>query len=151
MAWFRCMGDISGLEATIASLRVQISNLNGQISQKDQTISDLNSQLQSAKRWILLGTGTSYNIKTLYPDLYAKLTVNNFMVAMDGSISATGEENEHITSVGVSVPKPTISYNSSTGVLTISKGGELYWEDTANWGEHHTVPLNMPIKVYILC
>jgi len=105
----------------------------------------------NAKRWILLGTETAYNIKNLYPDLYAGLTTDNFMVAMDGSVSGGGEENEHMERFSFNIPKPTVNYDRSTGALTISRDGTYYWRDTANWGEDHNGSVSIPIKVYLLC
>lgn len=75
-----------------------------------------------------LGTAASYNIQTLYPSLYSKLTSANFIVEMTaGSTSysktsgrADGAENR--TRVRATINSITKSYNASTGVFTRSGG-----------------------------
>ena len=84
---------------------------------------------------VSLGTGSSFNIKNSYPDLYDKLTVNNFYYRESSanrskrSSYARGGSNIY---AGFSAP--SISYNTSTGVLSVGypQVNGLMTEQTAN-------------------
>lgn len=76
---------------------------------------------------INLGTGTSFNISTLVPNVdYTKLTADNFIVGCNNSSSTTRENkspgnvgNEYITANISSITK---NYDNSTGILSLSGG-----------------------------
>lgn len=75
-----------------------------------------------------LGTGTTFDIKSKFPNDYASLTINNFIVAYNsinvstyyhgGGSGVAGGYSESITKNGnLNITK---SYNNSTGILSIS-------------------------------
>ncbi len=74
-----------------------------------------------------LGTGTSFNIKTKFPNDYQKFTDDNFIVMPGDSPSTGGSVGEINTgdahpgaSFALRYTKPSVSYNASTGVVTVS-------------------------------
>lgn len=76
-----------------------------------------------------LGTGTSFDIKTKYPDIdYTKLTANNFITGVtainrvNATYGPSGGEYRYISAyiTGFNLSK---SYNSTTGVLTVGGNG----------------------------
>lgn len=70
-----------------------------------------------------LGIGTSFNIKSLYPDYYSKLTDDDFIVSAESApgvrTNSVSEYNvgSYASAGGFTITK---SYNASTGILTIS-------------------------------
>ena len=72
-----------------------------------------------------LGTGTSFNIKTLLPEIdYASLTPDKFIIGLSGIPSGSTSSTEmgisrYTASASLSGASLTKSYNTSTGVLTI--------------------------------
>lgn len=108
---------------------------------------------------ILLGTGTSYNIKTLYPTYYADLTADNFIVAFNSASSTGGTRNPDAAlypqfgSISGSTTL-TKSYNSTTGQLTIGGLGidKYNSSDTNNvMGTYrYFVSTSISVKVYMV-
>lgn len=85
---------------------------------------------------ILLGSGTSYDIKTLYPTIYSKLTADNFIVEVVSS-QAHAEGDCTASSAGNikhgSTALATITKTYSTdGVLTIGGTSATYKATGAN-------------------
>ena len=96
-----------------------------------------------------LGTGTSFDIKTLLPNVdYTKLTKDNFIVGISSvpSVSSSGMENiiagtygykvntdykVTTTASGITISK---SYNSSTGVLTVTAKQTVYTQYLSTTG-----------------
>lgn len=80
-----------------------------------------------------LGTGTSFNIKNLFPDDYTSLTSDNFIIGVTnkpegGGAGAGGDGySGSVATGGSSSFTLSKSYSASTGVLEIS-GTEYY-----NW------------------
>lgn len=74
-----------------------------------------------------LGTGTSFDIKTLLPDVdYAKLTSDNFIVGCNTS-SSTPRENKRPGNadnewVNANISSISVNYDNSTGILSLSGG-----------------------------
>ena len=75
-----------------------------------------------------LGTGTSFNIKSRFPNIYSTLTANNFIIGTNGAPSAStsyySDNVYHATSSAYTGFGLSKSYNSSTGILSI--GGNSY-------------------------
>ena len=69
---------------------------------------------------VYLGKGSSFNIKELYPDIYSKLTVDNFIAAIDSAGVIWWDSNASYV-----FHYPNVSYNSETGILTITNNGAL--------------------------
>lgn len=79
------------------------------------------------EKLIRLGTGTSFNIRELLPNVdYTQLTADNFILRASGTASeSTQRVKEHVkasVSLGASMSF-TKSYNASTGVLNIGFSG----------------------------
>lgn len=71
-----------------------------------------------------LGTGTTFNIKSKFPNKYTEFTIENFIIcssSASGSLKIEGVSN-NVGAVSQSLPASTGSYNSTTGILTISCG-----------------------------
>ena len=90
---------------------------------KGKTITGTND---GGTKIVNLGTGTSYNIKTLCPDVdYTSLTINNFIYGMSGA-GATSAGYGKVTGDGRSLYSSSTglnvkgTYNNTTGILTIS-------------------------------
>lgn len=108
---------------------------------------------------ILLGAGTSYNIKTLYPDYYADLTADNFIVAFDSASSTGGTRNPDgalYPQFGSISGSTTITknYNATTGQLTI---GGLSFDKYNSSDRDNTigtyryfVTTSISVKVYMI-
>ena len=86
-----------------------------------------------------LGTGTSFDIKTLAPDVdYTKLTANDFNVEQSGSVSTSASTqvkggsgaNSLAGNSGSASTSITKSYNASTCVLTAYGSVSLSWAAT---------------------
>lgn len=78
---------------------VGYDNTNSDISSDNvqDAIDELSNKIENVTKIYSLGDGTTFNIKALYPDVYKKLTISNFIISY-------GEG----------------SYNATTGVLTIT-------------------------------
>ena len=108
---------------------------------------------------ILLGTGTSYNIKTLYPTYYAGLTADNFIVAFNSASSTGGTRNPDAAlypQFGNISGSTTLtkSYNSTTGQLTIGGLGIDKYNssdrDNVMGTYRYFVSTSISIKVYMV-
>nr|DAE13844.1 MAG TPA: hypothetical protein [Siphoviridae sp. ctLNL10] len=66
-----------------------------------------------------LGAGTSFNIKSKFPNDYKKFTNQNFMAG--GTVNISNGDNNSGT--GYASGTVSCSYNQSSGVLTVSNGG----------------------------
>ena len=91
-----------------------------------------------------LGTGTSFDIKSIFPDNYTSLTEDNFIIGVqrkDAGGNAGDGGTGHSGSVaagGSTAFELSKSYNPSTGTLTIS--GNIYY-NWANLGGTMCVPV----------
>ena len=130
---------MSSLTEAVTALQTKVTNLKTAIYNKtDATPDDLSdcvTAVGNMNKVYYLGTGTSFNIKTLFPNQYSSLSTSNFIVEVNtlstsGSstggaygvmYSSSGGGSEIFASTSssntVTVSK---SYNTSTGVLTIS-------------------------------
>ncbi len=82
----------------------------------------INSNLASGVYY--LGTGTSFDIKSKFPDSYQNFTVDNFIVGgLSGNVVAAKSYTDGISGIpvaranGFSISK---SYDAQTGILTVS-------------------------------
>lgn len=74
----------------------------------------------SGDRVINLGSGQSWNIKTLYPNLYNKLTVDNFFILTHNAVNGSRTETWPGYNIHLSIRNGLYkSYNASTGVLNM--------------------------------
>ena len=102
---------------------------------------------------ILLGTATTFNVKSLVPSVdYTKLTADNFFIQTINN-DMTGAHTEQQVyadrsngNYGVEIQK---SYNSSTGVLTCQIHGANWYQDSNgkganNWNKY------CACKVYLI-
>ncbi len=99
---------------------------------------------------IELGTGTSFDVKTVYSD-YASLTASNFIcqvvsVSTNGS-QTSNDANNSSYSGGFNLT-PTINYNASTGVATV--GGTSGSRSYKTYGNDGTIiTTKVTVKVYL--
>lgn len=112
--------------ADLASSKVAYDNTASHSSKTtvQDAIDDLYDKADNMVKVYNLGTGTSFDIKTLVPDVdYTQLTEDNFIV---GTTSGTGLDTTASLSTGgtyyaktngLSITK---SYNASTGILSVS-------------------------------
>lgn len=102
---------------------------------------------------ILLGTATTFNVKTSVPSVdYTKLTADNFFIQtivnqMEGAHTEQSVYSDRSNgNYGVEIQK---SYNSSTGVLTCQIHGANFYQDSNgnganNWNKY------CACKVYLI-
>lgn len=115
---------------------------------------DFASQISSLSTTpILLGTSTSFNVKSLVPSVdYTKLTADNFFIQtivnqMEGAHTEQSVYSDRSNgNYGVEIQK---SYNSSTGVLTCQIHGANFYQDSNgnganNWNKY------CACKVYLI-
>lgn len=112
-----------------------------------------------------LGTGTSFDIKSIFPDDYMKFTVDNFIVCQNKlSLSAKSsmvarhpEFNRGDSASNTGTISPSYSYNASTGILSVTvnsgsistyayTGPDSYFSSTSS---SCTITANAP-QVYLV-
>ncbi|MFR2534184.1 MAG: hypothetical protein ACLS95_02990 [Clostridia bacterium] len=97
-----------------------------------------------------LGTGTSFDIKSVYSN-YSKLTTSNFIcqvVSISVSGSATDNDAHNSSYSGSFSVTPSITYNSSTGIVNIS--GTSNSRSYKTWGNTGTIiTATATVKVYL--
>lgn len=100
---------------------------------------------------IYLGTGTSFNVKSKYPNEYGSFTADNFICEASGEISYGGSHGDATgpgtvnTSGKVTAVK---SYNASSGVLTAYVSGSAW-----SYIEHGSTPGgsgNLSVRAYLV-
>lgn len=99
----------------------QIDSIYYQGTQLDEVYFGDNLVYSSSKT-VELGTNTSFNIKDLYPNLYSKLTADNFFALSAGTASGTNgitmrESDTEREWAGFSGALAK-SYNANTGILS---------------------------------
>ena len=117
--------DIAGLNSSLGGLKFGVDE-NGNYGYikagADSVTPFKTTQLYN------LGTGTSIDIKSKFPDIYTSLSINNFIVAYNsitvstyyyggGTTVASGYSASTTKNANLNITK---SYNNSTGILTIS-------------------------------
>jgi len=115
----------SKIASKITSLGVTTAS-NASIDTIVNNIESLyNKGINSGGKVYNLGKGTSFNIKTLLPDIdYTSLTADNFVIiATSVNASTSTWAHAHTSVSGSGSTSPTCSYNNSSGVLTVSKLG----------------------------
>lgn len=88
-----------------------------------------------------MGTALSFNIKDLLPNVdYTSLTSDNFIIQTTGfsggSVATKETKNAEHININAHPPAisfPSISYNASTGIASVNRGGarSYVWAD---WG-----------------
>ena len=134
--------EVSNASEALSSLKSDLNNVNQNVTEYKQQITealadkgvevDENSSMSDITSGITnmgstdvyyLGTGTSFDIKTLFPNDYQNFTVDNFiieptkvttaLVAWNSTVQPTNTKNVNINK----------TYNQSTGTFTISNTG----------------------------
>lgn len=108
------------------------------VNNVDTALNDLyNIQKNNSLKVYSLGTGTSFDIKTLYPEIdYTKITEDNFIVGATSLSAGTpmlakvGSWVGSQVSISVNV-NTSKSYDASSGILTVSSSGSLTCGDAA--------------------
>ena len=95
-------------------------------------ITTLYAKYKTQSSIINLGTGTSFNIQTLAPDVdYTKLTVDNFIIgttsASQNIANFTNGNSYKLSTGGFTGFTLNKSYNNTTGILTISGNSYTTW------------------------
>ncbi|HIT21763.1 MAG TPA: hypothetical protein IAB56_02165, partial [Candidatus Scybalousia intestinigallinarum] len=97
-----------------------------------------------------LGTGSSFDIKNVYGN-YSSLTNDNFIVKVENiTVNGSGTDNDNDNSSynGSFSVTPTLSYNASTGILTLGNlsGRRSY----KTWGNTGTIiTATATVRVYL--
>ena len=84
-----------------------------------------------------IGSGTSFNMKTLFPNAYQALSADNFIVVPTGShaegFSISSDCDHQWTNGSFTVNiNASVTYNNSTGALTVK--GSTWSKHTDKWG-----------------
>ena len=97
-----------------------------------------------------LGIGSSFDVKSVYAN-YSSLTNDNFIVKVENisvSGSTTNNDNDNSSYSGSFSVTPTISYNSSTGILTLGNLSRIRSYKT--WGNTGTIiTATATVRVYL--
>ena len=97
-----------------------------------------------------LGIGSSFDVKSVYAN-YSSLTNDNFIVKVENisvSGSTTNNDNDNSSYSGSFSVTPTISYNSSTGILTL--GNLSRRRSYKTWGNTGTIiTATATVRVYL--
>ena len=98
-----------------------------------------------------LGTGSSFDVKSVYAD-YSSLTNDNFIVKVENiSVSGQGTNNDNDNSSysGSFSVTPTLSYDSSTGILSL--GNLSRRRSYKTWGNTGTIiTATATVRVYLI-
>ena len=115
-----------------------------------------------------LGTGTSYNIKALFPDYYASLTNSNFITCITSVGAATtsyidyntegltaSNYDDYFFRGNVTASSVSRSYNASTGKLTITKTSGVVSQQrrygaSNPWTNRQTATQSVSIVTYMV-
>lgn len=104
-------------------------------------------EIWSNNKYIDLGSGTSFDIKVLAPNVdYRKLTSDNFFLVSSGSSGMSGYDYDVLMYWGFMFNK---SYNASTGILTCYGGMGLGGNITKTFATH-MVLITKPSKLVLV-
>ena len=121
-----CGGVVYGATLIDSSDVTYTSNNNSFNANNVKTaLDEIYAKVFSGGNVYYLGTSSSYDIKTLFPDLdYTALTNDNFLVMSEsGSTSMSRSDLScYFGGWNTVYTKPTASYNASTGVLSVNLG-----------------------------
>ena len=100
----------------------------------------------------LLGTATTYNLSTdiVLSKYYKDLTINNFFykITNSGGTVDTGWNNNQI--IYFTYYQPTLSYDSSTGVLSTTQRARIYGDSyNTSWQRDRAWTLNSTVQLYV--
>lgn len=114
------------------SKNTSVNNVNAAINDLYSRISDLES---SSSTVYYLGTATSYDIKTLFPEIdYTKLTSSNFLVVSTGvgGNPAVASQLDRAHWVRFWSSGSSASYNATTGIVSVSGGTVTASDDSVS-------------------
>jgi len=148
-------GSIGVYAVNVSSSEVSYDNTNSgsEATTVEGAIDDLYSKVENNTsnvcagiKQVELGTATSYNIKSLYPGLYDKLTNDNFYYRMGGSSTSIPAncDGECFDRSSATYTQPNVTYNQETGILTCGNGsltGTTMWGGVSNPRGSATVTL----------
>ena len=165
--------NVANADQALTSLKEDLNNVNQNVTEYKQQITEAlanqgvevneNSSMQDITSGInnmgstsvyYLGTGTSFDLKTILPNDYQSLTTDNFIIeftSMENATHNTGSVNYYGSKGYMSSSGGSIGKSYSNGVLTISKNG-LYVRCSADGGSGSsstTFAINNP-KVYLV-
>ena len=97
-----------------------------------------------------LGKGTTFNIKTLFPEIYQQLTIDNFICQLVDSYNSYQEwySPSSYARWGKKI-EPSWSYDTITGVLNCSYFTGVYG-DTSNSGLASAYNTSHSLNVYLI-
>ena len=109
------------------------TNVEAAIGELSDKLDSSNNNVCAGIRRVELGTASSYNIKSLYPGLYDKLTINNFYYTMGGSSTNIpfNCDGDCVDRSSGTYTQPSVTYDQTTGILTCGDGSLT---GTAMWG-----------------
>lgn len=155
------------LSGAIGVSALYIYNAN-QISYKETNVNNALNELyettiNSKQDIYYLGTGTSFDIKTLLPDVdYTKLTVDNFIIPLGtstlegGFYDANGGVYIYFDGIGNKTANINITlskaYDNQTGILTIANNTAalLLIGYSNNWNGSSYIRTNITPSVYLV-
>lgn len=165
----------SGIEAKYNSLKTEYENYKTKVaealtskgieaSKNDdaETIATSINSIQSGSSVYYLGTGTSFDIKTKFPDDYANLTADNFIVKKANTSDISGSSGAPAWSPdwkcngggGDSIVSMSQSYNASTGIFNCSMTlkARTYLILNQDGGPRYGgyISTNIPVSVYLV-
>ncbi|MDD3369938.1 MAG: hypothetical protein PHP50_13840 [Lachnospiraceae bacterium] len=95
-----------------------------------------------------LGSGTTFDIKTLLPDVdYTKLTKDNFIIKV---ISSSVSLDEDITSIYHLTTTPQVTYDAITGIATLTGLSNSYYRSYYDGAKHVSLSNSISIMVYLI-
>lgn len=105
----------------------------------------------SSSKVIYLGTGATFDVKTKLPNDYNKLTLDNFLIIPQGSVTAdTGDIGNNANRSRGTASIGNSSYNANTGILTaggLSVSTTALWYDLAQGGKSNS---SQNSKAYVI-
>ncbi len=154
--------DASNLEERVGEVETAVGNIevyvsdDGQLHYVDGTGADTALNFSSGEVYYL-GTGTEFDIKSLFPSQYQRLTADNFLVIPSGthsfSLSQPSDVDHHWTNGSFSVTvKSTPRYSYENGILQVE--GSTWYRHTDKWGNQFVTnqsgTCSFTYKVYLV-
>ena len=135
--------DSKDVTYTPSDSSFNVNDVSDALNNLYNRISDLES---SSSAVYYLGTATSYDIKTLFPQIdYTALTSDNFLIVASGTCTNTYRNSFNFAFVEETVIGPSASYDATTGILTVTN---TYGQGRVNDGNSGKCSLND--KVYFI-
>lgn len=155
---------VSAATYLYSSNQISYSNSNSSATDVKTALDELYETTINSKQDIYyLGTGTSFDIKTLLPDVdYTKLTVDNFIIPLGtstlegGFYDANGGVYIYFDGIGNKTANINITlskaYDNQTGILTIANNTAalLLIGYSNNWNGSSYIRTNITPSVYLV-